>query len=130
MADHIRAMQVYVVAKKIDEVRRKTNFDNSLKKNHPPRPFLLCGDLNSDPLSGASQLLCSRSLAPDQHECWKYLHRYKWDIDDCEVDEMMEGGTSGEERRAEHRDGRLKLLKLSYLDSCQCGPQQCLLFLM
>eukprot|EP00532_Pseudo-nitzschia_australis_P007031 CAMPEP_0168172304 /NCGR_PEP_ID=MMETSP0139_2-20121125/5167_1 /TAXON_ID=44445 /ORGANISM="Pseudo-nitzschia australis, Strain 10249 10 AB" /LENGTH=795 /DNA_ID=CAMNT_0008089915 /DNA_START=20 /DNA_END=2407 /DNA_ORIENTATION=+ len=104
MADHIRAMQVYVVAKKIDEVRRENSGGDQKENNSPQRPFLLCGDLNSDPLSGASQLLSSRSLAPDQHNCWKYLHRYKWDVDNDDLGEMVEGGTTAEERRIEARD--------------------------
>eukprot|EP00536_Pseudo-nitzschia_multiseries_P006350 jgi/Psemu1/286407/fgenesh1_pg.133_\ len=102
MADHIRALQVYVVAKKIDEVRQEKR-----TKNHFSRPFLLCGDLNSDPLSGASQLLSSRTLAPNQYDCWKYLHRYKWDVDDDEVEEMVEGGTTAEGRRRESREEKL-----------------------
>mmetsp|Transcript_11160 Transcript_11160/g.20892 ORF Transcript_11160/g.20892 Transcript_11160/m.20892 type:complete len:865 (-) Transcript_11160:2888-5482(-) len=73
MADHIRAMQTYVVCKKIDEVRRS-------EVNVPPYPLILCGDFNSDPLSGASQLLFSRSVEPDHHDCWKHLNEYQWDM--------------------------------------------------
>lgn len=73
LADHIRAMQVYVVCKKIDDVRRSTVNDHSVA------PFILCGDLNSDPLSGATQLLFSRSIDPTHRECWKNLHKYKWE---------------------------------------------------
>lgn len=73
MADHIRAMQTYVVCKKIDEVRR-------CEADAPPYPLILCGDLNSDPLSGASQLLFSRSVEPDHHDCWKHLNEYQWDM--------------------------------------------------
>lgn len=100
MADHIRAMQVFVVSKRLDDVRRK---DESYSNNNP-HPFFLCGDLNSDPLSGASQLLSTRSLAPDQHDCWKYLHDYKWDVDESEVSEIVDGGNTAEERRAETRN--------------------------
>lgn len=100
MADHIRALQVYAVSKKIDEVRRKRSraIENN-RRPSSPHPFLLCGDLNSDPLSGACRLLSSRSLAADQHDCWKYLHKYKWDVDNGDVDEMVEHGTTGEQRR-------------------------------
>jgi mRNA deadenylase, exonuclease subunit and related nucleases len=73
MADHIRAMQTYVVCKKIDEVRR-------CEADAPPYPLILCGDLNSDPLSGASQLLFTRSVEPDHHDCWKHLNEYQWDM--------------------------------------------------
>ena len=72
MADHIRAMQAYVVCKKVDEVRRQNN--------PSPYPFIISGDLNSDPLSGASQLLFTRSVEPDHHDCWKHLHKYQWEM--------------------------------------------------
>ena len=103
MADHIRAMQVYVVSKKIDEVRRRSS-SGGRDDHHYPYPFMLCGDLNSDPLSGASQLLSTRSLAPDQHDCWKYLNKYRWDVDDSDVDEMVGHGNTGEQRRIENHD--------------------------
>jgi len=77
MADHIRAMQVYVVCKKVDETRRR-NADPG------PYPFMLCGDLNSDPLSGAAQLLFIRYVQPDHHDCWKHLHEYQWDMGSTE----------------------------------------------
>ena len=71
MADHIRAMQAYVVCKKIDEVRRQDGSD--------PYPLVLCGDLNSDPLSGAVQLLFTRAV-DSHHETWKHLHDYRWAV--------------------------------------------------
>ena len=86
LADHIRAMQTYVVCKKIDEIRRQQS------QSHP---FLLCGDLNSDPLSGAAQLLFTRTLRPDHHDCWKHLHEYTWDC--SENDYMAEHGYIGNE---------------------------------
>jgi len=73
MADHIRAMQAYVVCKKVDEVRR-------CETGQHPYPLMLCGDFNSDPLSGASQLLFTRSVQPDHHDCWKHLHEYQWEM--------------------------------------------------
>eukprot|EP00562_Extubocellulus_spinifer_P005953 CAMPEP_0178531410 /NCGR_PEP_ID=MMETSP0696-20121128/33411_1 /TAXON_ID=265572 /ORGANISM="Extubocellulus spinifer, Strain CCMP396" /LENGTH=954 /DNA_ID=CAMNT_0020163309 /DNA_START=339 /DNA_END=3203 /DNA_ORIENTATION=- len=87
MADHIRAMQAYVVCKKIDEVRRQDNLD--------PYPLVFCGDLNSDPMSGAVQLLFTRALLPDHHETWKHLHDYCWEMGDNEY--MIEHGYIGNE---------------------------------
>lgn len=76
LADHIRAIQAYVVCKKIDEVRRIP------RGGEVACPLILCGDLNSDPLSGASQLLFSRSVEPSHRDCWKNLHVYKWEYGD------------------------------------------------
>ncbi len=87
LADHIRAMQAYVVCKKVDEIRRQ----NSII----PSPFILSGDLNSDPLSGAAQLLFTRTLHPEHHDCWKNLYDYKWDCG--ESDFMVEHGYIGNE---------------------------------
>eukprot|EP01083_Nonionella_stella_P036759 100293_1 len=113
MADHIRAMQAYVACKKIDEIRRlkssyntndkDTDIDTNLEINNPnqqsspkrPCPFLLCGDLNSDPLSGAAQLLFTRTLHPEHHDCWKNLNEYKWDCG--QSDFMVEHGYIGNE---------------------------------
>ena len=96
MADHVRAMQAFAVAKKVDEIRRG-------QKNAFPDPFLLCGDLNSDPLSGASQLLTNRAIQSDHHDCWNYLHSYQMDVDDNDVEAMVESGTTAEERRSSHQ---------------------------
>jgi len=86
MADHIRAMQAFVVCKKIDEIRKQDAYQY-------PYPFILCGDLNSDPLSGAAQLLFTGTLLPEHHDCWKNLHEYKWDCGDNEF--MVEHGYIG-----------------------------------
>ena len=86
MADHIRAMQTYVVCKKIDEVRRQDGSD--------PYPLVFCGDLNSDPLSGAVQLLFTRSVLP-HHDTWKHLHDYRWEMGDSSW--MLEHGLIGNE---------------------------------
>ena len=91
MADHIRAMQAYVVCRKIDEVRRRDISQH-------PYPLMLCGDLNSDPLSGASQLLFTRSVEPDHPDCWKYLHEYQWDMGNNEY--MLEHEYIGNEAGA------------------------------
>ena len=91
MADHIRAMQAYVVCKKVDEVRRRDI-------SQDPYPLMLCGDLNSDPLSGASQLLFTRSVEPDHPDCWKYLHEYQWDMGNTEY--MLEHEYIGNEAGA------------------------------
>ncbi|OEU14594.1 Exo_endo_phos-domain-containing protein [Fragilariopsis cylindrus CCMP1102] len=93
LADHIRAMQVYVVLKKIDEVRRRRHHSCSnnscLEEEEYSYPFMFCGDLNSDPLSGASQLIYTRSLASDQYDCWKYLYKYQWDWDGSHDEDAM-----------------------------------------
>ena len=81
MADHIRAMQVYVVCKKIDEIRKSKSDTTGACNSYP---FMLCGDLNSDPLSGAAQLLFTRSVQSDHHDCWKHLHEYQWDMGETE----------------------------------------------
>ena len=81
MADHIRAIQAFIVCKKLDELRRQTN-ESSLNSHHPPYPLVFCGDLNSDPLSGAAQLLLTKTLSSEHHDCWKYLNEYKWEMED------------------------------------------------
>jgi len=101
MADHIRAMQAFAVVKKIEEIRRGQYVG---EKDTSPDPFLLCGDLNSDPLSGVCKLLTTRSIASDHHDCWNYLHEYKWDVDDSDVESMVESGTTAEERRSSHKN--------------------------
>jgi 2',5'-phosphodiesterase len=90
MADHIRAMQTYVVCKKMDEMRRS---DHDVS----PYPLILCGDLNSDPLSGASQLLFSRYVEPDHHDCWKHLNEYQWDMgnNDYMLEHQYIGNSAG-----------------------------------
>lgn len=91
MADHIRAMQAYAVCKKVDEIRRRRT-SRSTATETCPVPFILCGDLNSDPLSGAAQLLLDRSVLPCHRDCWKYLHTYKWDMEeDDAVDDERRG---------------------------------------
>lgn len=102
MADHIRALQAFVTCKKLDEIRRQTDDINDSSSSssssttnttHRPYPILLCGDLNSDPLSGAAQLLFTRELHPEHHDCWKNLHEYKWDCGESEF--MLEHGYVG-----------------------------------
>eukprot|EP00591_Stephanopyxis_turris_P016083 CAMPEP_0195536940 /NCGR_PEP_ID=MMETSP0794_2-20130614/46978_1 /TAXON_ID=515487 /ORGANISM="Stephanopyxis turris, Strain CCMP 815" /LENGTH=808 /DNA_ID=CAMNT_0040670507 /DNA_START=406 /DNA_END=2832 /DNA_ORIENTATION=+ len=91
MADHVRAMQAYVVCKQIDAVRRNgSNFHN-----HEPYPLVLCGDLNSNPMSGALHLLLQRRLGPDHFETWKHLHDYSWEMGYYEF--MLEHGYVGNE---------------------------------
>jgi len=72
-ADHIRAIQAYIACKEIDKCRRR---DGAV-----PYPFIFGGDLNSDPLSGAAQLLLTRSLLPTHHDCWKYLEEFTYQDD-------------------------------------------------
>jgi mRNA deadenylase 3'-5' endonuclease subunit Ccr4 len=49
MAGHIRLLQAFAVCHKLDQIRRM-NTEN-------PAPLLICGDFNSDPLSGEFDLL-------------------------------------------------------------------------
>lgn len=85
-ADHVRAIQAFAICRKIDELRKKqsANCNNG-------DPFLLCGDLNSDPCAGAMQLLFARSLIPGLTDCWKHLDHYKWNEE--ESDEAGEDHT-------------------------------------
>jgi len=95
MADHIRAMQTYVICKKVDEIRRRRDYcsraystsDNEADDDVCKIPFILCGDLNSDPLSGAVQLLLGGSVLPCHRSCWKYLDEFKWAMSDDDDDD-------------------------------------------
>ena len=70
LADHIRAIQCLALCQLIDELRASK--DSKI-------PFLLCGDLNSDPTSGAYRLLLNRKIqVSDESKCWKYLNHFKW----------------------------------------------------
>ena len=75
MADHIRAIQAYTICRQMDEIRRR----NNQSTRSSPYPLLLCGDLNSDPLSGAVSLLLHRQVKADHFETWKNLNEYSWD---------------------------------------------------
>jgi len=76
MADHVRALQSYVLCKRVDDLRRK--------EAPAPIPFILCGDLNSDPMSGAVELLLKRELLPENNETWKNLNEYRWEMGEDE----------------------------------------------
>jgi len=41
--------------------------------------MVLCGDLNSHPLSGAVHLLLEGKIGPDHFEAWRHLDHYSWD---------------------------------------------------
>lgn len=70
LADHVRVIQCLAICAFLDQIR----------SNNLNCPLLLCGDLNSDPTSGAFRLLLNRELKnTDKSNCWKYLNRYKWD---------------------------------------------------
>jgi 2',5'-phosphodiesterase len=73
LADHIRAMQAYMVCRQMYIVRKH---DNS------PCLLFLCGDFNSGPSSGAVHLLLERKVGPDHRGTWKHLHEYAWDMGD------------------------------------------------
>lgn len=50
MAGHIRLLQAYAVCHKLDQIRRQDP--------ERPVPLLICGDFNSDPLSGEFEEMC------------------------------------------------------------------------
>jgi hypothetical protein len=56
-------------------------------------PLVLCGDLNSDPLSGSLKLLLNRELEPDHFETWKNLYEYSWEKGEDEF--LLEHGFVG-----------------------------------
>jgi 2',5'-phosphodiesterase len=87
MADHIRAIQVYTACMKLDKIRRAVG--------ESPSPLILCGDLNSDPLSGALRLLLQRKIEPDHYETWKHLNEYSWEKG--QHDFLLEHGFVGNE---------------------------------
>ena len=74
MADHIRAIQAFQACRYLDLVRHST------VRGGGTAPIVLCGDLNSSPLSGAVQLLLQGQLDPDHSGTWKYLNEYTWDM--------------------------------------------------
>ena len=75
MADHIRSLQAYFVCHQMENCRRQ---NSSL----PKCPLVICGDLNSNPLSGAVQLLSQGHLEADHPEAWSHLYDYKWEMGD------------------------------------------------
>jgi 2',5'-phosphodiesterase len=98
MADHIRVMQAYATCRQIDEVRREGGSPS--ESSSPPCPLILCGDLNSDPLSGAVRLLLHRQVEADHFETWKNLYEYSWDKG--EHDFLMDHGFVGNQVNAKH----------------------------
>jgi mRNA deadenylase 3'-5' endonuclease subunit Ccr4 len=84
LADHIRAMQAWIVCRQMDIVRRR---------HGDPCPLLLCGDFNSGPLSGAVHLLLERKVGPEHRETWKHLRDYEWEMGD--QDFLLEHGYIG-----------------------------------
>ena len=87
MADHIRAMQAFMVCKQMDEICRRDSPPLA------PYPLIICGDLNSDPLSGAVRMLLNREVGPEHFETWKNLDEYSWEKG--ESDFLMEHGFIG-----------------------------------
>jgi mRNA deadenylase 3'-5' endonuclease subunit Ccr4 len=84
LADHIRAMQAWIVCRQMDIVRRQ---------HGASCPLLLCGDFNSGPLSGAVHLLLERRVGPEHRETWKHLRDYEWEMGD--QDFLLEHGYIG-----------------------------------
>jgi mRNA deadenylase 3'-5' endonuclease subunit Ccr4 len=85
LADHIRTIQAYMVCHQMEMIRHRHGL--------PPCPLLFCGDLNSGPLSGAVQLLLQRKVGPENHDTWKHLHDYHWEMGDAEF--LLEHGYIG-----------------------------------
>lgn len=75
LADHVRLLQTFVICKMLDHWCRN--------ENGTRHPLIFCGDLNSDPASGAVQLLLHRKIVPDLCETWKNLESYTWEGGDC-----------------------------------------------
>ena len=90
LADHVRCIQAYTVCKQLDKVCREACASGGSRS-----PFVLCGDLNSDPLSGALRLLVNREVESDHFETWKSLDTYSWDKGDHEY--MLMQGYVGNE---------------------------------
>jgi 2',5'-phosphodiesterase len=95
MADHVRAIQAYTVCQQLDKIRRQSK---GTTMQEPPIPFILCGDLNSDPLSGAMRLLLHRQVEADHFETWKHLHSYTWNMGEQEY--MVDHGYVGHDVNA------------------------------
>jgi mRNA deadenylase 3'-5' endonuclease subunit Ccr4 len=74
LAAHVRALQAYILTWKVAQFRMNHLIDNS--------PVILCGDLNSHPLSGTIKLLLERSVNEDHFETWKHLYDYRWAMGD------------------------------------------------
>jgi mRNA deadenylase 3'-5' endonuclease subunit Ccr4 len=74
LAAHVRALQAYIVAWQIARYRNIVRGQNF--------PVVLCGDLNSHPLSGSIKLLLDRTVSSDHYETWKHLYDYRWAMGD------------------------------------------------
>ena len=78
LADHVRAVQALAVCRGAHGMARRA------KADHPECNkvgIIMAGDFNSDPESGASNLLRSKSLDPSDAaygECWKNLLAMVW----------------------------------------------------
>lgn len=87
LADHVRLLQTFVICKMLDEWCKKASSSpsssdkkgNNNHNNMRRHPLIMCGDLNSDPGSGAVQLLLHRKVAPHECETWKNLDTYAWE---------------------------------------------------
>jgi endonuclease/exonuclease/phosphatase (EEP) superfamily protein YafD len=73
LAAHVRALQAYILAWQVAQLRMSHLPDKS--------PVILCGDLNSHPLSGTIKLLLERCVR-DHYETWKHLYDYRWAMGD------------------------------------------------
>lgn len=86
LADHIRVMQAFMVCQQLDSVRRQGG---------KICPIILCGDFNSSPLSGTIKLILQGQVGPSDHETWKNINEYSWEMGDQEF--LLEHGYIGNE---------------------------------
>lgn len=84
LADHVRLMQAYMISRQMEIERHR---------NGIPCPFIICGDFNSSPLSGAVQLMLQKQVGPENHDVWRNLHSYEWGMGDEEF--LMDHGYIG-----------------------------------
>jgi len=84
LADHVRAMQAYMVCRQLEIERYR---------NGIACPFIIGGDLNSNPLSGAVELLLWGRVGPANHDAFKNLETYQWGMGDEEF--LLEHGYIG-----------------------------------
>jgi 2',5'-phosphodiesterase len=88
LADHVRLMQIFVACKMLDNWCRD-DFGSGRDQ------LIFCGDLNSDPTSGAFKLLVDRKVTPSLCDAWKNLDKYTWESSESEPDPDEGEGCAG-----------------------------------
>lgn len=68
---HIRALQAYLLARKVDSVRRQ--FGGHL-------PVVMCGDFNFTRTTGGYRLMTTGAVEPD-NTCWEKGYKFWWGVD-------------------------------------------------